>query len=116
LAERGLDISYEHVQRRKCGFGIADRLAAGDGGSQRTHCWREMDSNLRYPAKFLAALSIPAQFTFRNITGSLAPGTDGSNPSPSSTESGANFTQVRHRRSGFPECLVIRQHGRLILD
>jgi hypothetical protein len=42
-----------------------------------------MDSNHRYPAKFLAALSIPAQFTFRNITGSLAPGTDGSNPSPS---------------------------------
>jgi len=41
-----------------------------------TRRWREMDSNLRYPAKFLAALSIPAQFTFRNITGSLAPGTD----------------------------------------
>jgi hypothetical protein len=50
-----------------------------------------MDLNHRYPAKFLAALSIPAQFTFRNITVSLAPGTDGSNPCPSSTESGANF-------------------------
>ena len=24
--------------------------------------------------------------------------------------------QVRHRRSGFPECPVIREHGRLILD
>jgi hypothetical protein len=37
----------------------------------------------------------------------VARGTGISNPSPSTTESDANFTQIRHRRSAFPECSVI---------
>jgi hypothetical protein len=43
------------------------------------------------PAKFSGCPVDPRAFTFRNITGSLAPGTDGSNPSPSSEESCANL-------------------------
>jgi hypothetical protein len=45
---------------------------------------------------FWAAPSIPPQFTFRNITGSLMTGTDGSNSSPSSAKSDANLTFSRH--------------------
>jgi hypothetical protein len=50
-----------------------------------------MDSNHRYPPNFLAARRSPRKFTFRNITGSLPTGTNGSNPSRSSGESRANL-------------------------
>jgi hypothetical protein len=38
------------IDRLRAGW-IGFRLAAGDGGSQRTHCWRERDSNHRYLAQ-----------------------------------------------------------------
>ena len=43
-----------------------DRAVAGTS-SFKTLRWREMNSNHRYPAKFLAAPVDPPQFTFRNI-------------------------------------------------
>jgi len=89
--------------------------------------WRELDSNHRSRGRprrsrgigsRLRRLSVGGESTGADMRPSrnlLSRGTDGSNPASSSTESGANFTQVRHGRSGFPECPVIRRHGRLIL-
>ena len=76
---------------------------AGDGtrksGSQWTLRWREMDSNHRYRIR-----NNPFGYPVRSRnspsatkTGSFVPGTDGSNPSPSSGESSANLTLGRFR-------------------
>ena len=38
------------------------------------------------------------------------------NPTIAADDGRSEILSHRHRRSGFPECPVIRQHGRLILD
>ena len=64
--------------------------------------WRETDSNHRYPAKETTLVgrrrSIPRNSPSAKETGSFAPGTDGSNPPPSSEES-ANFRFLSKRRA-----------------
>jgi hypothetical protein len=62
--------------------------------SQLTHRWREMDSNHRYRIRdnpFFAAPVRSRNSLSATKIGSFVPGTDGSNPSPSSGESTANF-------------------------
>ena len=41
------------------------RPSKADAGERRTVCWREMDSNHRYPANFLASPSIPPRLLNR---------------------------------------------------
>ena len=89
---------------------------------QQTLCWREMDSNHRYRIR-----NNPFGYPVRSRnspsatkTGSFVPGTDGSNPFPSSGESIANLTSFRAaeifmpssiRPSGFSRmALPIRQY------
>jgi hypothetical protein len=64
-------------------------------GSHETRRWREMDSKCRYPVRETTFCGMPP---FRSPvshlppeTGSFVPGTDGSNPFPSSGESTANL-------------------------
>jgi hypothetical protein len=67
----------------------------GARGSHRTHPWREMDSNHRYRIRnnpFWLPPFGPCNSPFATKNGSFVPGTDGSNPSPSSAESSANLT------------------------
>jgi plastocyanin len=64
-----------------------------DSGSLMTRRWREMDSNHRSPARksrFFVAEGELRDRTGAAKNGCFLCGTDGSNPSPSSGESGAN--------------------------
>ena len=47
-----------------------------EAGSLLTLCWREMDSNHRYPAEFFWLPRRSSQFIAAILTGSLARGTD----------------------------------------
>jgi hypothetical protein len=74
---------------------------SGTEGLQ-TLCWREMDSNHRYRMRnnpFWLPPFGPRNSPSATKTGSFVPGTDGSNPSPSTSESCANLFPDR-RRSG----------------
>jgi hypothetical protein len=71
------------------------RAFASRSGSHLTLRWREMDSNHRYRIRnnpFWLPPFGPRNSPSTTKTGSYVPGTDGSNPSPFSGESGANRT------------------------
>jgi hypothetical protein len=58
-------------------------------GSHQTRCWREQDSNLRFPDRsaFVFETAVRPPMTVWRVS---RPGTASSNPSPSSEESSAN--------------------------
>jgi hypothetical protein len=70
------------------------RPSKADSYERLTLCWREMDSNHRYPAKIFWRPRRSPQFIAAILTGSLATGTDGSNTSPPSGESSANLREL----------------------
>jgi hypothetical protein len=68
-------------------------------GSQRTHWWRERVSNPRSPVRGTTLSRLPPSDHSGNspsatATGSFATGTDGSNRSPSASESVVNERQI----------------------
>ena len=76
------------------GFAASVRFSRSEPSSLLTRRWREMDSNHRYRIR-----NNPFGYPVRSRnspsatkTGSFVPGTDGSNPFPSSAESAANLT------------------------
>jgi hypothetical protein len=72
------------------------RKSPRKSGLQWTLRWREMDSNHRYRMRnnpFWLPLFGPRNSPSATKTGCFVPGTDGSNPSPSSGES-ANFRSL----------------------
>ena len=68
---------------------VIDGMRPRKSGSHRTRCWREMDSNHRYRIRnnlFWLPPFGPRNSPSATKTGSFVPGTEGSNPSPSSEE------------------------------
>jgi hypothetical protein len=101
LCWREMDSNHRYPEREACFFpgrnslaGTASgRLSSSTPGTGilQTHRWREMDSNHRYPANFFGAPSDPHAIRLpKNKPASLATGTDGLNPSPSTAESASN--------------------------
>ena len=80
--------------------------------SSQTHRWREMDSNHRYRIRnnpFWLAPVRSRNSPSATKTGSFVPGTDGSNPSPSSSESDANRFSGAHPLIAIRELAVARK-------
>src|ERR1700722_761746 len=77
----------------------AFRRSIADAGARRTVCWREMDSNFRFPNRSAPIFEQAVPSPTIGLTVSR-PGTEGSNPSPSSGESDANLKLGLERTLG----------------
>src|SRR5580704_953901 len=71
---------------------INDRDPQVPRGSLLTPCWRELDSNLRFPNRSASVFPDSSPVSHGGLTVSR-PGTGSSNPSPSTGESSANHRQ-----------------------
>src|SRR4029077_961608 len=93
------DAAWPLVQQ-VCRAGYADLPASA---VESTHRWREVDSNLRFPNRSAPISRQPGPVSHYGLIS--RPGTDGSNPPPSSGESGANSSQSKFGHSTLAELM-----------